>query len=110
MQHERYLAISKTRDEACEETRSEMPINMNEVSYDEARELYGEMHETHGDEIYEVESKIRQLHEDEEYDGVYETHKAVTVANRTAGTTNAIEVDLLLLLIGLINKIIFFMQ
>lgn len=103
MQHERYLTISKTRDESCEETRSEMPINVSEVSYDEARELYGEMHEPHDDEMYEVEDKVRQLHEDEEYDGVYDTHKAVTVANQTAGTTNAIEVDFSLI-IGLINN------
>jgi len=98
MQHERYLAISKARDEVCEETRSEMPINMNEVSYDKVRELYDEMHEMpHDDEIYE-EGKTRQSY-DEEYDGVYETHKAVTVANRTVGKINAnVEVDFSLII------------
>ncbi|EFN65914.1 hypothetical protein EAG_09217 [Camponotus floridanus] len=88
MQHERYLVISKARDEVCEETRSEMPVNMSEVSYDEVREIYDEMHEMpHDDEIYE-EGKTRQPY-DEEYDGVYETHKAVTVANRTVEKINA---------------------
>lgn len=91
MQHERYLVISKARDEVCEETRSEMPVNMSEVSYDEVRELYDEMHEMPHDEIYEG-GKTRQPY-DEEYDGV-ETYKAVTVANRTVEKINAnAEVD-----------------
>lgn len=92
MQHERYLATGKVRDEGCEETQSEMPINMSEASYDKVREFYGEIHEPYNDDIYEVKGKVRQPH-DEEYDEMYEAHEAVTNVKRTVGTINAIEVD-----------------
>ncbi|XP_070166447.1 uncharacterized protein [Polyergus mexicanus] len=90
MQHERYLTTGKVRDEGCEETHSEMPINTSEASHDKVREFYGEIHEAYNDDIYEVEDKISQPH-DEEYDEVYEAHEAVTNAKRAVGTINAAE-------------------
>lgn len=91
MQYERYLATDRMRDEAREETRNEIPINMSEVSYNKVREFYGETHEPYNDDIYEVEGKVRQPH-DEEYDEVYEAHETVTNARRT-GTINTVEVN-----------------
>ncbi|XP_072749409.1 uncharacterized protein [Anoplolepis gracilipes] len=90
MQYERYLATGNVCNEACEETHSEIPIKVNEASYDEIHELYSEVHKPYNDEIYEVEGKVRQPHH-EKYDEVYEAPTAVTVANRTVGAINAVK-------------------